>query len=226
MKPDLVLKADVHAELAWDPAIHAAGIGVAVRDGVVTLTGHLATFAEKHAVEQAVRRVAGVRGIAVELDVMLGPAHQRSDTEIVEAALAALANHAQVPAAQVKVEVQKGWVELSGTVPWHFQSRCAEQAVGQIIGVRGITNAIVVQPHASSEDIARHIAAALSRHAVREAHRIAVEVDEDVVTLRGPIDSLAEREAALGAARSTRGVARVIDALQVGTPQAGRPADR
>jgi len=111
MKSDIQLKADVTAELAWDPAINATDIGVMVKDGVVTLAGHLDTFAEKHAAEHAVRRVSGVRGIALDLDVKLAPEHKRSDSEIAQAAITALRLNSSVPDGKVKVEVDKLEVE-------------------------------------------------------------------------------------------------------------------
>lgn len=116
MKTDTQLKADVTDELAWDPAINAAGIGVMVKEGVVTLTGHLNSFAEKHAAERAVRRVAGVRAIALELDVKLAPEHRRSDSEIAQAAATSLRLNSLVPGGKVQVEVENGWVTLTGEV--------------------------------------------------------------------------------------------------------------
>jgi osmotically-inducible protein OsmY len=144
MKTDMQLKADVTAELAWDPAINAAAIGVIVKDGVVTLTGHLDTFAEKHAVEKAVRRVSGVCGIAVELDVRLSAGHERTDTEIAQAAIAALRWHTWVPDERIKVQVEDGWVTVTGEVDSRFQLTSAEQCVRTLTGVRGLTNKITI----------------------------------------------------------------------------------
>lgn len=215
MKTDMQLKADVASELAWDPAINAAGVGVTAKDGVVTLTGHLDSFAEKHAAERAVRRVAGVRGIAIELDVKLGSEQKRSDSEVAQAAIAALRWHSWVPSERIKVEVEDGWVTLMGEVDWRYQLTSAEQSVRTLVGVRGLTNKIVIKPQANEKDICAEISAALTRHAQREASHIAVAVDGGVVTLTGDVDSLAEHEAAIGAAWSTRGVGRVVDRLEV-----------
>src|SRR6185369_4181473 len=120
MKSDMELKADVAAELAWDPAINATNIGVMVKDGVVTLAGHLDKYAEKHAVERAVRRVSGVRAIALDLDVRLSPQHTRSDFEIAQAAAAAIRLNSLVPDGKVKVEVEDGWITLTGQVDWGY----------------------------------------------------------------------------------------------------------
>ena len=215
MKTDMQLKADVSAELAWEPAVNAAGIGVLVNDGVVTLTGHLDTFAEKYAAERAVRRVAGVRGLAMELDVKLAAGHQRSDSEIASAAASALRWSVFMQPDRVKVEVEKGWVTLTGEVDWAYQGRTAEQCVRNLIGVRGLTNRITVKPAVSTRDMAAEISAALKRQAEREAKKIVIDVEGGVVTLRGKVHSLAEREAAAGAAFAAPGISRIVNKLEV-----------
>ncbi|MDI1271805.1 MAG: BON domain-containing protein [Polaromonas sp.] len=216
MKTDAHIKADVTDELAWDPAVNATGIGVAVREGVVTLTGHLDSYAEKHAVEQAVHRVAGVRGIAVELDVRLTAEHKRSDSDIAQAAATALQLNSLVPDEKIQVLVENGRVTLTGEVDWSYQLASAEQCVRPLAGVRGLSNRITIKSRASSKDVGVQITAALTRQAAREAKHITVEVEGSVVTLWGKVHSLAEREAAVGAAFSARGVSRVVDKLEVG----------
>jgi len=215
MKTDVQLKADVTDELAWDPAINATHVGVMVQDGVVTLAGHLDSFAEKHAVERAVRRVAGVRGIALDLDVKLSTEHQRTDADIAGAATAALALNTLVPRGKVKVEVEKGWVTLTGEVDWGYQLASAEQCIRPLAGVRGLFNKITVKPRVQSKDIATQITAALTRQATREARNIGIEVEGGVVTLSGKVHSMAEHDAAIGVAFSTHGVSHVVDHLQV-----------
>ena len=216
MKTDMQLKTDVSDELAWNPAIDAAAIGVAVHEGVVTLTGQLNTFAEKHAAERAVRRVAGVRAIAIDLDVKLAPGHKRSDAEIAEVATAAMRWHSMVPDDCVKVKVENGWVTLSGELEWGYQYASAEQAIQPLLGVRGLTNDITVKPRVSARNLGGQITAALTRQALREAHHIGVEVEGAIVTLSGKVHSLAEHDAAIGTAFSARGVSRVVDNLRVG----------
>lgn len=213
MKTDAQLQADVLAELDWDPAVNPENIGVTVKDGVVTLTGHLATFMEKHAAERAVHRVAGVRGLALDLDIRLRDTHD--DEDIARRAVAALALNSLVPPGKVKVEVEDGWVTLTGEVDWVYQSTIAEQVVAPMAGVRGLINDITVRPRVKADNIAEHISAALKRRAQREAEHITVDVQGTVVTLRGKVHSLAEREAALGAARATTGVSQVVDRLSV-----------
>lgn len=215
MKTDLQLKADVTAELTWDPAVQATGIGVAVQDGVVTLSGTLDTYAEKLAAERAVRRVGGVRGIALDLQVKLAREHQRGDTELAQAALQALAWQAQLPPNRIKVEVEDGWVTLTGEVEWAYQIAIAEQCVRPLVGVTGLSNRITLKPRANASDISDEIAAALARHAQREAQNVQVEVAGSLVTLRGKVGSLAERKAVVGTALAARGVGRVVDQLEV-----------
>jgi osmotically-inducible protein OsmY len=214
-KTDKQIKDDVLAELAWDPAINADNIGVIVKDGVVTLTGHIGTYTEKMAAEKAVRHVAGVKAMAVELDVKLSTTHARSDTEIAQAALHSLRWHTWVPSERLQVEVDQGWVTLSGDVDWQYQLVSAEQSVRNLLGVRGISNRIVLKPHISNQNISEQISAALARHAKREAERLQINVDKGTVTLKGSVDSLAERDAVIGAAYGTRGVAKVIDQLNI-----------
>lgn len=215
MKTDMQLKADVTAELAWEPAVNSAGIGVLVNDGVVTLTGHLNTFAEKVAAERAVRRVAGVRGLASELDVKLVAAHHRSDSELASVAASALRWNVLLPPDRIRVEVEKGWVTLTGEVDWAYQAGGADKCVRNLVGVRGLSNNIVVKPTVSSLDVAGEISAALERQAEREARHILIDVTGGVVTLRGKVRSMAERKAAAGAAMAARGVTRIVNNLEI-----------
>ncbi|HSV84907.1 MAG TPA: BON domain-containing protein [Ramlibacter sp.] len=215
MKTDQQLKTDVNAELVWDPAINATRIGVAVKNGVVTLSGEVETYLQKHAVERAVRRISGVRGIALDLDVHLAPGERRSDAEIAQAALDALTWHSLVPDDKVKVAVDDGWVTLTGEVDWGYQSASAEQCIRPLIGVRGVSNQLRLKQHANPADIRSDIESALTRHAQREAKHIAVDIEGGVVTLRGEVGSMAEHDAALGTAYASKGVTRVIDKLEV-----------
>lgn len=216
MKTDQLLKSDVTSELAWDTSVgERAGIGIAVKNGVVTLSGQVDTLMQKHAIERAVRRVSGVRGIAIDLEVTLSPGHKTSDADIAQAALHAMRWHSSVPDERVQVEVDDGHVTLTGEVDTVFQMANAEQCVRPLLGVKDIVNNIRIRPHISGADIATEISCAFTRHAQREAKHIAVLVDGGVVTLRGKVDSLREREAAVGTAWCAKGVTRVIDELEV-----------
>lgn len=215
MKSDSQLKSDVTDELVWDPAIHETNIGVMVKDGVVTLSGYLDTYAEKRAVERAVRRVSGVRGIALDLDVKLSPEHKRSDTEIAQAAIAALSLNSLVPEDKVKVEVENGVITLTGQVDWAYQLASAEQCMRPLKGVKQLINRVTIKPRTSSKDISGQISAALRRQAERDARHIGIEVEGSVVTLTGKVHSLAEHDAAVGTAFGAHGVSRVVDRLEV-----------
>jgi len=217
MKTDAQLKADISAELEWDPSIHAANVGVAVKEGVVTLTGHLETYAEKYAIERAVQRVEGVQAVAIELDVKLDPGHKRSDADIAAAAESALQWHALVPEDRIKVMVEKGWVTLTGEVDWEFQRASAERAVRPLTGVVGLSNGITLKLNAAPGNISARIRDALARQAEREAKGIEVTISGSVVTLRGRVHSWAERAAAQGAAWSAPGITQVINQLSVET---------
>lgn len=215
MKTDAQLKKDVTAELEWDPSINASHVGVAAADGVVTLTGHLNTYAEKYAIERAVQRVQGVKAIALELDVKLEPGHKRSDSEIANAVESALQWHTLVPADRIQVKVEKGWVTLRGEVDWEYQRQNAEKAVRPLTGVVGLSNAITLKPSVTPAKVADRIRDALARHAEREAKHIEVMVSGSAVTLRGNVDSWADRNAAFGAAWSAPGVLSVVNEIRV-----------
>ena len=215
MKTDAQLKKDVTAELDWDPSINASHVGVAADNGVITLTGHLSTFAEKYAIERAVQRVEGVKAIALELDVKLEPGHKRSDSEIAGAVESALLWHALVPADRTQVKVEKGWVTLMGQFDWEYQRRSAEKAVRNLTGVLGVSNAITLKPSVTPAKVADRIRDAMARHAEREAKHIEVMVSGSAVTLRGTVDSWAERNAAFGAAWSAPGVLSVVNEIKV-----------
>ena len=216
MKTDADLKRDVTAELAWDPAVMSTAIGVAVKDGVVTLTGHLETFAEKHAAARALRRVAGVKAIALELDVELSPDHKRSNTDIATSAEEALKWNTRVQLEAIRLTVDHGWVTLQGEVEWDYQRRSVEKTIRPLMGVVGISNEITLRAKPKASDLSRKIEEALTRQALREAKHIQVDVDGTTVTLSGKVHSWQERDAAQGVAWSAPGVHAVVNELRVG----------
>jgi osmotically-inducible protein OsmY len=215
MKTDAVLKQDVEAELAWDAIVNASQVGVAVKDGVVMLSGHLDSYAEKYAAERAAQRVKGVKGVAVELDVRLGLGAKRTDADIAAAADSALRWHALVPEDRIKVTVEKGWLTLSGDVEWDFQRQSAFKAVRSLTGVVGVSNTIALKPTVTPANITQRIQGALERQAMREAKGIEVIVSGGTVTLKGTVHSWAERNAAQGAAWSAPGITSVVNQLHV-----------
>ncbi len=215
MKTDAELKKDVLAELLWDPLVSDTKVGVTVKDGVVTLTGHLDTYAEKVAAKRAAERVSGVKAIAVEIEVIPVGSHQRSDTEIALAVEHALSWNTSVPQDRVKVAVEKGWVTLMGDLDWNFQRRAVERMVRPLKGVVGITDNIQLKTLPLPIKLRERIHDALTRQAIREARRIDVLVEGAEVTLRGQVHSWAEKNAVEGAAWSAPGVVSVNNQLTV-----------
>ncbi len=208
-------------ELRWDPSVNAAHIGVSVKDGVVTLSGHVPSFAEKNAAERAAKRVYGVRAVANELDVKLPDSNRRTDEDIAAAAVNALRANLFVPADKIRVSVDDGWVELSGEVELQLQKELAEHIVRDLPGVKMVVNLIQVKPNVSPTEVKFKILAAFQRNAEMDARHIDVEVEGDKVILRGRVRSWAE-EAAERVAWSAPGVSSIEDVIAV-EPDHGIP---
>lgn len=216
MKSDIELKRQVEEELAWDPAVSINDIGVEVHDRVVTLSGHPASYAEKVAAEKATQRVAGVKAVVVAMEIRLLHADVRTDEDLASAVRTILHWTVGLREDTVKVQVEKGWVTLSGEVDCAHQSYVAARTVSHMRGVMGVSNTIRIGGEVAAQDIGDQISEALQRHADREARHIAIKVHEGTVTLTGKVDSAAERSAARGAAWSAPGVHAVVDNLTVG----------
>jgi osmotically-inducible protein OsmY len=212
---DSALRQHIIDELAFEPSIDAAHIGVAVERGVVTLTGHVGAYAEKIATERVVQRIKGVRAIAQEIEVRFPEAKKTNDDEIAERALRIIAWDTTIPDETVTVKVQNGWITLGGEVAWHFQRIAAGEAVRKLSGVVGVSNLIAVRPGVDGVDVKLRIEDALKRNAEIEAASVRVSVSGATVTLEGTVGSWHEREVAEQAAWAIPGVGLVDDRLVV-----------
>lgn len=215
MKSDIELKRRVEEELRWEPRVNAAEIGVAVKDGVVTLTGYVDSWAEKWGAEHAVKRVAGVVAVAEEIEVRLPLDRQRTDADIARAAANALAWNTWLPPDAVRVKVERGWITLEGAVRSPHQKMAADDAVRRLTGVRGVTNLIALERVVTAGNVKEAIRLAFERSASLDASKVRAEVEDDTVTLRGTVRSWSEREDAEGAAWAAPGIADVENLIVV-----------
>ena len=215
MKTDSQLQGDVLAELKWWPSVNAAHIGVAAKDGVVTLTGQVAQYTEKAAAEDAAKGVYGVKGMANDIAVEPPGSNKHSDQDIAEAALSAMKWDFEVPNDKVKVVVKNGWVTLEGTVDWQYQKDAAARCVRYLMGVTAVTNQIAIKPTAKWIDVKKEIEDAFRRNADLEARRITVSTHDGKVTLTGSVSSWSERNQAVSASWAAPGVTSVKNDLTV-----------
>jgi len=215
MKTDSELQRDVMDELAWEPSVDAAEIGVSVENGVVILNGTVKSLTEKWTAERVTQHVEGVRAVTDELVVKLAGDSQHTDADIARAAVNVLDWNTSVPPNRVKVLVQNGWITLGGSVEYHFQKMAAENAVRHLKGVKGVSNLIGVNPRVSAGDVIHAIKKALHRAAQVDAEKISVEASAGKVILRGNVRTWTEREEAERAAWAAPGVTNVQNDIQI-----------
>ena len=212
---DKTLKQAVEDELEWEPSIDAEHIGVTAEDGVVTLTGHVGSYAEKFTAEKATKRVKGVRAIAQEIEIRFPNDKKTSDDQIAKRALDIIAWDSTIPNDMVQLKVQNGFITLSGQVDWYYSRDDAESAIRRLAGVKGIANDIIIKPRAQALDIKHLIETALQRNAEVEAGSIKVSVLNGRVTLDGKVKAWYERDLAERTAWSAPGVISVEDHINI-----------
>ena len=213
MKTDSQLQHDVSEELNWEPSVHAARIGVEVKDGVVTLAGEVDSYAEKWNAERAAQRVSGVKALTTSLKVHLTSLSKRTDADIAESVENVLEWTASLPAGAIQVMVEGGWVTLSGNVDWQFQKQTAAESIRTLLGVVGVNDQIGIKPSVTATAVKADIEAALKRASIADAKKIHVAVSGNEVTLTGTIHNWNERDAATTSAWGTPGVRNVVDLM-------------
>ncbi len=217
MKTDLELKQDVQDELKWEPSINATDIGIIVKDGIVTLTGTLNTYAEKIAAEKATKRVSGVKAVVEKIEIKILGSDKRADVDIAKTALDRLMWDTSIPKEAVMVKVENGWITLEGKVDWNFQKEAAKNAVQNLYGVRGVTNLIDTKSPIQPFQIKESIKKTFERNAILDAVKIEVKTEGHKVTLSGSVQSWDEKKQAEEAAWAAPGVWDVQDNLQIKT---------
>lgn len=214
-KSDVNLQEQVLEELDWEPSVNAAEIGVTVKDGIVTLSGYVKSYADKRAAEEAVQRVSGVKAVAEEIEVRLPGLSKRVDADIAKAAVDAIRWHVYLPEDKLKVKVEDGIVTLDGNVEWQFQKEKAVDAVRHLTGVRGVVNLIKVHPRITSGDIRSRIRKSMERTAMEDSESVTVSVYGSEVVLSGDVRTWKEREDAVRSAWSAPGVTKVVNNIKI-----------
>ncbi|MWD29104.1 BON domain-containing protein [Aquicoccus sp. SCR17] len=212
---DKTLRQNVIDELDFEPSIDSADIGVAVEEGVVTLSGHVRTYAEKVTTIETVESVRGVKAIADEIEVRPAGAHITADDEIAKRLLNTLKWNSSVPEDKIHSKIKNGWVTLSGEVEWRYQAEAAERAAHRLSGVTGVSNLIKVTPSVKAPDVSDKIKRAFHRDAELDSSGIRVNVRDGTVTLEGKVRYFGERKVAERAAWAVPGVSHVVDHLTV-----------
>jgi len=219
MKSDIQIQKDVMEELKWEPFLNSSEIGVAVKNGIITLSGEVDSYSKKLTAERTAKKVAGVKAVADDIQIGVSSAYKKTDTEIAEAVLNALKWHSSVQEEKIKIKVENGNVTLEGEVEWEYQRTDAKAAVENLIGVRNIFNLISVKPKISSSEIQKRINSAFHRSATIDAKKITADVSGSRIILRGKVRSFAEKEDAETAAWNAPGVISIESNLEIEVPE-------
>jgi len=219
MKSAMEIQKDVIEQLKWEPFLNAAQIGVAVKNGIVTLSGQVDAYSKKILAEKTTKKVAGVKAIAEDIQVGISPVYKKTDTEIAEAVVNALKWHTMIPDEKIKVSVEDGNVKLEGDVEWEYQRNQAKTAIENLTGVRFVTNLVAVKPKITPYELQQKINSSFQRSANIDSARITAEVLGSKVTLRGKVRSFSEKEDAENAVWSAPGVVSVENKLLIEEPE-------
>lgn len=215
MKSDVQIQKDVMAEIKWQPDLSASEIGVACKNGVVTLSGQVDNYHQKVTAEKAAKRVAGVKAVAEDIQVGMSPIDKKTDAEIAELVLTALKWNSAVQEEKIKIEVERGVVKLEGEAEWEYQRSQAKKTIEFLPGVKMVFNLITLKPKTTVQDIQKKITDAFQRSASIDSKAITIEVTGDKVVLRGKVRSFAEREDAEQAAWAAPGIRTVESKLEI-----------
>lgn len=215
MKTDVEIQKDVMDELKWTPFLNASQIGVAVKNGVVTLSGTVDMYSKKTAAENAAKRVSGVKAVAEDIEVKLPGSSLRTDAEIAEAVLNALKWHSAIREDKLKIKVEDGLVTLEGEVDWEYQRNSASIVAEDLTGVRGIINNIKISHKTTPKEVKQGIKSAFQRYAAFDAGKIEVEIEGSTAILSGTVRSWVEKKDAERAAWAAPGITRVENKLEI-----------
>ena len=215
MKADNDVQKDVMAQLNWEPFLNASEIGVAVKNGVVTLSGIVDTYNKKMMAEKAAKKVSGVKAVALDIQVGVSPIFKKTDSEIAETVLNALRLHTAVQEDRIKIKVENGIVTLEGDVEWEYQRKAAKSAIENLPGVRDVLSYITVKPRVAASDLEQKINAAFHRSASIDAEKVTVETIGSKVILKGTVRSMAEKDDAEDAVWAAPGVITVENKLYI-----------
>jgi len=219
MKSDAQIQKDVMEQLGWEPFLNASQIGVAVKNGIVTLSGQVDTYSKKVAAENATKKIAGVKAIAEDIQIGISPEFKKTDAEIAEAILNTLKWHTAIQQEKIKIKVDDGFVRLEGEVEWGFQRKSIIDAIENLHGIRFITNLITIKPKLQAAEIQKKINAAFHRNATIDSKKVTVTVSDNKATLSGTVRSLAEKEDAENAVWAAPGVNFVDSKLIIVEPE-------